>query len=140
MTLTFVFPPQINHLDYHLLMDGGYSDLVPAMTMRKLGIKYLVAINIGDERLMKTFNIGYHVSGLRCLLQALMPHLIDPIPNHFDFWDAILFVINPKFSKLSSFNFHTISIISHKILFSVFRQKLYPNFKGHGRVLHLHTP
>lgn len=92
MTLTMLFPPQINQFDYHLLMDGGYSDLVPAMAMRKMGIKYLVAINIGDERTLKTFNIGYHVSGFKCLFQSLMPHLIDPIPNHFDFWDALLYV------------------------------------------------
>lgn len=92
MTLTLVFPPQLNQFDYHLLMDGGYSDLVPAMTMRRLGIKYLVAINIGDDRLIKTFNIGYHVSGFKCLLQSLLPNSIDSIPNHFDFWDAILFV------------------------------------------------
>ncbi|ODM99770.1 Patatin-like phospholipase domain-containing protein 7 [Orchesella cincta] len=90
MTLTLLFPPQINQFDTHLLMDGGYSDLVPAMAMRRLGIKYLIAINIGDEGSLHTFNIGYHVSGLHCILQNLLPYSTDRIPFNLQIWDSLL--------------------------------------------------
>ncbi|CAL8127126.1 unnamed protein product [Orchesella dallaii] len=93
MTLTMIFPPQINQFDDHLLMDGGYSDLVPAMAMRRLGIKYLVAINIGHDQLMNTFNVGYHVSGLHCILQNLLPYSNDTIPHNFDIWDSLLYIL-----------------------------------------------
>ncbi|ODM94319.1 Patatin-like phospholipase domain-containing protein 7 [Orchesella cincta] len=90
MTISEVLPAQINQFDNHLLMDGGYSDLVPAMAMRKLGIKYLIAINIGDDRLVNTFNIGYHVSGLHCLFQNLLPYSTKGIPRRDDYWEAVL--------------------------------------------------
>jgi len=101
MTLTMVFPPLVNQRDLHLLMDGGYSEILPGNHMRAAGVRYIIAVDIGDQNGLPLFNIGYECSGIKCMLQNLMPVNYWPsVPTRFGFWEQLNYIAARKYVNL----------------------------------------
>ncbi|XP_021959943.1 neuropathy target esterase sws isoform X3 [Folsomia candida] len=119
MTLTMVFPPLINPRDDHLIMDGGYSEILPGLkkqTIKKQHFIYnqnakcmptnihvltKVASDIGDQNGIPLFNIGYECSGIKCIWQNSMPTNHWPkVPSKMAFWEQLNYIAARKYVHL----------------------------------------
>lgn len=85
MTLVNYFPPICDPKDGHYLIDGGYTNMVPADMMRSMGIKYILALDISSKAIhYRDTNYGDAVSGIN-VLSHLTPVLAPvKVPTIFE--------------------------------------------------------
>ena len=73
MSLAGWLPPLCDPHDSHLLLDGGYSNNLPADIMRQRGAKHILAVDVGSEDNTNFSEYGDTLSGFHILLSKLNP-------------------------------------------------------------------
>ncbi|XP_073174260.1 patatin-like phospholipase domain-containing protein 6 isoform X10 [Lepidochelys kempii] len=73
MTLSGYLPPLCDPKDGNLLMDGGYTNNLPADIARTMGAKTVVAIDVGSQDETDLCNYGDSLSGWWLLWKRLNP-------------------------------------------------------------------
>lgn len=78
-----------------------YSEILPGNHLRAAGVRYVLAVDIGDQNGIPLFNIGYECSGIKCILQYLMPVNSWPtVPTRFAFWEQLNYIAARKYVNL----------------------------------------
>ncbi|XP_067640020.1 neuropathy target esterase sws isoform X2 [Eurosta solidaginis] len=73
MSIAGVFPPYCDYRDGHLLLDGCYTNNVPADVMHNLGAAHIIAIDVGSQDDMDLTNYGDDLSGWWLLYKKWNP-------------------------------------------------------------------
>ncbi|CDW55863.1 neuropathy target esterase [Trichuris trichiura] len=73
MTLAGFAPPVCDELDGHLLLDGGYVNNLPADVMRSLGVRTVIAVDVGAVEETNFANYGDTLSGWWVLWNKINP-------------------------------------------------------------------
>ncbi|XP_055336510.1 patatin-like phospholipase domain-containing protein 7 isoform X2 [Paramacrobiotus metropolitanus] len=73
MTIAGFLPPICDPVDGHLLIDGGYTNNLPADVMRQRGAGIVLAIDVGRENDRQTFAYGDEFSGWTALKHKFWP-------------------------------------------------------------------
>jgi len=73
MSLSGYLPPMCDPLDGHLLLDGGYVNNLPADVMRTLGVKSIIAVDVGSQNEVDLTNFGDSLSGWWMLWKKFNP-------------------------------------------------------------------
>ncbi|XP_036341421.1 neuropathy target esterase sws-like isoform X2 [Rhagoletis pomonella] len=73
MSIAGVFPPFCDYRDGHLLLDGCYTNNVPADVMHNLGAAHIIAIDVGSQDDMDLTNYGDDLSGWWLLYKKWNP-------------------------------------------------------------------
>lgn len=73
MSLSGYLPPMCDPVDGHLLLDGGYVNNLPADVMRTLGVKTIIAVDVGSKDEADLTNFGDSLSGWWMLWKRLNP-------------------------------------------------------------------
>ncbi|XP_013107730.2 neuropathy target esterase sws isoform X3 [Stomoxys calcitrans] len=73
MSIAGVFPPFCDYKDGHLLLDGCYTNNVPADVMRNLGAAHIIAIDVGSQDDTDLTNYGDDLSGWWLLYKKWNP-------------------------------------------------------------------
>ncbi|KAF6082537.1 patatin like phospholipase domain containing 6 [Phyllostomus discolor] len=73
MTLSGYLPPLCDPKDGHLLMDGGYTNNLPADIARSMGAKTVIAIDVGSQDETDLSTYGDSLSGWWLLWKRLNP-------------------------------------------------------------------
>ncbi|KAH7728251.1 cyclic nucleotide-binding domain protein [Aphelenchoides avenae] len=73
MSLAGYLPPLCDPVDGHLLLDGGYVNILPADVMRSTGARYVIAVDVGSATETDLYNYGDSLSGTWVLLKKLNP-------------------------------------------------------------------
>ncbi|KAG8277542.1 Neuropathy target esterase [Homalodisca vitripennis] len=92
MTLAGIFPPLCDPEDGHLLIDGCYTNNVPADVMKRCGAKYILAIDVGSQDDMDLTNYGDDLSGWWLLLKRLPFTSPVKVPNLPDIQSRLAYV------------------------------------------------
>ncbi|XP_017029104.1 neuropathy target esterase sws isoform X1 [Drosophila kikkawai] len=73
MSIAGVFPPFCDYSDGHLLLDGCYTNNVPADVMHNLGAAHIIAIDVGSQDDTDLTNYGDDLSGWWLLYKKWNP-------------------------------------------------------------------
>ncbi|XP_022223777.2 LOW QUALITY PROTEIN: neuropathy target esterase sws [Drosophila obscura] len=73
MSIAGVFPPFCDYRDGHLLLDGCYTNNVPADVMHNLGAAHIIAIDVGSQDDTDLTNYGDDLSGWWLLYKKWNP-------------------------------------------------------------------
>ncbi|XP_037727000.1 neuropathy target esterase sws isoform X3 [Drosophila subpulchrella] len=73
MSIAGVFPPFCDYRDGHLLLDGCYTNNVPADVMHNLGAAHIIAIDVGSQDDTDLTNYGDDLSGWWLLYKKWFP-------------------------------------------------------------------
>ena len=73
MSLAGYLPPICDPRDGHLLLDGGYTNNLPADIMRSRGAKHILAIDVGSIDSINFTNYGDSLNGWKVLLSKWNP-------------------------------------------------------------------
>ena len=73
MSLAGYLPPICDPRDGHLLLDGGYTNNLPADIMRSRGAKHILAIDVGSIDSINFTNYGDSLNGWKVLLSRWNP-------------------------------------------------------------------
>ncbi|KAM7350593.1 patatin like phospholipase domain containing sws isoform 2-T2 [Cochliomyia hominivorax] len=73
MSIAGVFPPFCDYKDGHLLLDGCYTNNVPADVMHNLGAAHIIAIDVGSQDDIDLTNYGDDLSGWWLLYKKWNP-------------------------------------------------------------------
>lgn len=73
MSLAGYLPPLCDPRDGHLLLDGGYTNNLPADIMRSRGAKHILAVDVGSLDNMDFTNYGDNLNGWAVLLSKWNP-------------------------------------------------------------------
>uniref|UniRef100_A0A5S6R1D3 Neuropathy target esterase sws n=1 Tax=Trichuris muris TaxID=70415 RepID=A0A5S6R1D3_TRIMR len=73
MTLAGFMPPVCDEMDGHLLLDGGYVNNLPADVMRSLGVRTVIAVDVGAVTETNFANYGDTLSGWWVLWNRINP-------------------------------------------------------------------
>lgn len=73
MSLAGYLPPMCDPRDGHLLLDGGYTNNLPADIMRSRGPKHILAVDVGSIDTMDFTNYGDSLNGWSVLFSRWMP-------------------------------------------------------------------
>lgn len=93
MSLSGYMPPLCDPVDGHLLLDGGYTNNLPADVMRSQGAHHIIAIDVGSEDDQDLTNYGDDLSGWWLLWKRWNP-FTSPIkvPNLPDIQSRLAYV------------------------------------------------
>lgn len=92
MSLVGFVPPICNH-DGSLLVDGGYTNNIPADVMRSMGINTIIAVDVGGEVDTNYANYGDSLSGWWLLWNKWNPFVTrERIPNLSDIQAQLAYV------------------------------------------------
>ncbi|XP_076258844.1 patatin like phospholipase domain containing sws isoform X7 [Rhynchophorus ferrugineus] len=93
MSLSGYMPPLCDPQDGHLLLDGGYTNNLPADVMRSLGANHILAIDVGSVDDQDLTNYGDDLSGWWLLWKRFNP-FAKPIkvPNLPDIQTRLAYV------------------------------------------------
>jgi len=78
MSLAGYMPPLCDPADGHLLLDGGYTNNLPADIMHKRGAKHILAVDVGALDDVDLHNYGDWLSGWSILWAKLNPFATMP--------------------------------------------------------------
>ncbi len=73
MSLAGYLPPLCDPIDGHLLLDGGYTNNLPADIMRSRGAKHILAVDVGAEDSMDFDDYGDSLSGWKVVWSKYNP-------------------------------------------------------------------
>ncbi|KRX74335.1 Patatin-like phospholipase domain-containing protein 7, partial [Trichinella sp. T6] len=73
MSLAGFVPPIFDLTDEHLLLDGGYVNNLPADVMRSLGVRTVIAVDVGALTETEFTNYGDYLSGWWALWKKYNP-------------------------------------------------------------------
>ena len=91
MTLATYLPPISDGSS--LLVDGGYTNLVPADVMRSKGAKIVIAVDVSKELHLDYYNYGLQLNGWWLLLNSIWPFTETvKVPSMTDINQMILWV------------------------------------------------
>ena len=91
-------PPLCDPRDGHLLLDGGYTNNLPADIMRSRGAKHIIAVDVGSIDEMDFTNYGDSLNGFSVLLSKWIPFRKPMnVPSQNDIQSR--FVTKYKFKK-----------------------------------------
>ncbi|XP_050506232.1 neuropathy target esterase sws isoform X3 [Diabrotica virgifera virgifera] len=93
MSLSGYMPPLCDPIDGHLLLDGGYTNNLPADVMRSLGANHILAIDVGSVDDQDLTNYGDDLSGWWLLWKRWNP-FTQPVkvPNLPDIQSRLAYV------------------------------------------------
>ncbi|XP_063908802.1 neuropathy target esterase sws isoform X3 [Zophobas morio] len=93
MSLSGYMPPLCDPVDGHLLLDGGYTNNLPADVMRGLGANHILAIDVGSVDDQDLTNYGDDLSGWWLLWKRWNP-FTNPVkvPNLPDIQSRLAYV------------------------------------------------
>ena len=93
MSLAGYLPPICDPRDGHLLLDGGYTNNLPADIMRSRGAKHILAIDVGSIASTDLTNYGDSLSGWKALLSKWNPFgkAMD-VPSHGEIQSRLAYV------------------------------------------------
>jgi lysophospholipid hydrolase len=93
MSLSGYMPPLCDPVDGHLLLDGGYTNNLPADVMRGLGANHILAIDVGSVDDQDLTNYGDDLSGWWLLWKRWNP-FTEPVkvPNLPDIQSRLAYV------------------------------------------------
>ncbi|CAG7838560.1 unnamed protein product [Allacma fusca] len=101
MTLINVFPPICDPRDGHYLIDGGYTNLVPADMMRKLGVRYIMAVDISSKaNHYRNTNYGDAISGLNVFSHMAPVLSTVSVPSIFEIQSRLTWAQSVVYLKL----------------------------------------
>jgi len=78
MSLAGYMPPLCDPQDGHLLLDGGYTNNLPADIMKQKGAKHILAVDVGSLDEVDLHNYGDWLSGWKILWSRLNPFATTP--------------------------------------------------------------
>lgn len=91
MSLAGLLPPIA--YDGCMLLDGGYLDNLPVLEMKKRGIKYIIAVDVGSIDDRSPMNYGDTLSGLWVILNRWNPFSKHAnVPNMMDIQSRLAYV------------------------------------------------
>lgn len=73
MSLAGYLPPLCDPHDGHLLLDGGYTNNLPADIMKTRGAKHILAVDVGAQDDVEFTNFGDSLNGWKVLLSKWNP-------------------------------------------------------------------
>ncbi|XP_044761139.1 neuropathy target esterase sws isoform X1 [Coccinella septempunctata] len=93
MSLSGYMPPLCDPVDGHLLLDGGYTNNLPADIMRSLGANHILAVDVGSVDDQDLTNYGDDLSGWWLLWKRWNP-FTEPVkvPNLPDIQSRLTYV------------------------------------------------
>lgn len=93
MSLSGYMPPLCDPIDGHLLLDGGYTNNLPADVMRGLGADHILAVDVGSVDDQDLTNYGDDLSGWWLLWKKWNP-FVQPVkvPNLPDIQSRLAYV------------------------------------------------
>ncbi|XP_022900031.2 neuropathy target esterase sws isoform X1 [Onthophagus taurus] len=93
MSLSGYMPPLCDPCDGHLLLDGGYTNNLPADVMRSLGANHILAIDVGSVDDQDLTNYGDDLSGWWLLWKRWYPFTSSvKVPNLPDIQSRLAYV------------------------------------------------
>ncbi|CAB4058251.1 NTE [Lepeophtheirus salmonis] len=93
MSLAGYLPPLCDPHDGHLLLDGGYTNNLPADIMRSKGAQHIIAIDVGTQDEKNMTNYGDYLSGWQVLWRKWNPLLTAlKVPDHTDIQSRLAYV------------------------------------------------
>ncbi|XP_074028943.1 patatin like phospholipase domain containing sws isoform X4 [Leptinotarsa decemlineata] len=93
MSLSGYMPPLCDPTDGHLLLDGGYTNNLPADVMRSLGANHILAIDVGSVDDQDLTNYGDDLSGWWLLWKRWYPFTETvKVPNLPDIQSRLAYV------------------------------------------------
>ncbi|KAK9737814.1 Cyclic nucleotide-binding domain [Popillia japonica] len=93
MSLSGYMPPLCDPLDGHLLLDGGYTNNLPADVMRSIGANHILAIDVGSVDDQDLTNYGDDLSGWWLLWKRWYPFTASvKVPNLPDIQSRLAYV------------------------------------------------
>ncbi|XP_018566275.1 neuropathy target esterase sws isoform X1 [Anoplophora glabripennis] len=93
MSLSGYMPPLCDPTDGHLLLDGGYTNNLPADVMRSLGANHILAIDVGSVDDQDLTNYGDDLSGWWLLWKRWNPFTETvKVPNLPDIQSRLAYV------------------------------------------------
>ncbi|CAH0558713.1 unnamed protein product [Brassicogethes aeneus] len=93
MSLSGYMPPLCDPVDGHLLLDGGYTNNLPADVMRSLGANHILAIDVGSVDDQDLTNYGDDLSGWWLLWKRWNPFTETvKVPNLPDIQSRLAYV------------------------------------------------
>ncbi|KAF2894224.1 hypothetical protein ILUMI_11949 [Ignelater luminosus] len=93
MSLSGYMPPLCDPTDGHLLLDGGYTNNLPADVMRSLGANHILAIDVGSVDDQDLTNYGDDLSGWWLLWKRWNPFTSNvKVPNLPDIQSRLAYV------------------------------------------------
>ncbi|CAH1099648.1 unnamed protein product [Psylliodes chrysocephalus] len=111
MSLSGYMPPLCDPVDGHLLLDGGYTNNLPADVMRSLGANHILAIDVGSVDDQDLTNYGDDLSGWWLLWKRWNP-FTEPVrvPNLPDIQSRLAYVSCVRQLEVRSYLFSQIWI------------------------------
>ncbi|EDQ90470.1 uncharacterized protein MONBRDRAFT_16206, partial [Monosiga brevicollis MX1] len=98
MSLSGYLPPLCDPEDGHMLLDGGYVDVLPIEVMRQHGATYMFAVDVSAKDLNDYENFGDEISGFWLLFQRLNPFVSKPkIPHMEDIASKLAFIASDNY-------------------------------------------
>ncbi|KAL3280386.1 hypothetical protein HHI36_017872 [Cryptolaemus montrouzieri] len=93
MSLSGYMPPLCDPVDGHLLLDGGYTNNLPADIMRSIGANHILAVDVGSVDDQDLTNYGDDLSGWWLLWKKWNP-FTEPVkvPNLPDIQSRLTYV------------------------------------------------
>merc|ERR1719481_583154 len=79
MSLAGYMPPLCDPLDGHYLLDGGYTNNLPADIMKNKGARHILAVDVGSLDDIELHNYGDHLSGWQMFWAKFNP--FASVPN-----------------------------------------------------------
>uniref|UniRef100_A0A2M4C6K7 Putative patatin-like phospholipase domain protein n=1 Tax=Anopheles marajoara TaxID=58244 RepID=A0A2M4C6K7_9DIPT len=73
MSVAGIFPPMVDNRDGHLLLDGCYTNNVPADVMRAQGATHIIAIDVGSQDDTDLTDYGDDLNGFWLLYKRWNP-------------------------------------------------------------------
>ncbi|CAG9109832.1 unnamed protein product [Plutella xylostella] len=93
MSIAGIFPPICDPIDGHLILDGCYTNNVPADVMRSLGAKHILAVDVGSQDDTDLTNYGDDLSGWWLLWKKWNPFTTPvKVPNLPDIQSRLAYV------------------------------------------------
>ena len=95
MSLAGLLPPIEDR--GNLLLDGGYVDNLPVNEMKRLGAKYIIAVDVGAVDDTRPYRYGDTISGLYALINRYNPFSKSPnAPNIAEIQQRLTYVSSVK--------------------------------------------
>eukprot|EP00049_Salpingoeca_infusionum_P016691 m.343654 g.343654 ORF g.343654 m.343654 type:complete len:1274 (+) comp16131_c0_seq4:4039-7860(+) len=93
MSLSGYLPPICDPDNGHLLLDGGYCDIVPIEPMKQAGADTIFAVDVAVVDQTKFDNYGDSMSGFNFVLKKLNPFMRTPqVPGSADIASSLAFI------------------------------------------------
>ena len=73
MSLAGYLPPLCDPCDGHLLLDGGYVNNLPADVMYTMGVRLVIAVDVGSSDEINLTNYGDYLNGFWVLWRRWWP-------------------------------------------------------------------